>query len=276
MTAFTAQVADQFNNSVATNGVLISMGLTNGTFASGTTSSNSDANGSASFSDLVITNAGNNTLIASAPGLTSTNRSLVISPADLTLTLQQDAPAVTNAGATFTPAVAVRLADQYNNVVSNRTVTLSLLNGGGPLNGTLSRSTTNNGVATFNNLSINVPGTNYALVAVSTNSLSVTGQIFTVTVGAPSKLMYTTLPPSTATAGGTLSTFVVQVEDQFSNLISTGGVSIALALNTGSFASGTTNTVTDPDGSSTFFDIVINTAGTYTMTAMPGRCSHPP
>ncbi len=274
LTAFTAQVADQFNNSVATNGVLISMGLTNGTFASGTTSSNSDANGSASFSDLVITNAGNNTLIASAPGLTSTNRSLVISPADLTLTLQQDAPAVTNAGATFTPAVAVRLADQYNNVVSNRTVTLSLLNGGGPLNGTLSRSTTNNGVATFNNLSINVPGTNYALVAVSTNSLSVTGQIFTVTVGAPSKLMYTTLPPSTATAGGTLSTFVVQVEDQFSNLISTGGVSIALALNTGSFASGTTNTVTDPDGSSTFFDIVINTAGTYTMTAnSPGLTS---
>jgi len=273
LTAFTAQVADQFNNSIATNGVLISMGLTNGTFASGTTSSNSDVNGSASFSDLVITNAGNNILIASASGLTSTNRALVISPANLALILQQDAPGVTNAGATFTPAVAVRLADQYNNVVSNRTVTLSLLNGG-TLNGTLSRTTTNNGVATFNNLSINVPGTNYALVATSTNSLSVTGQTFTVTVGAASKLMYTTLPPSTAPAGSTLSTFVVQVEDQFSNFISGGGVPITLALNTGGFGSGTTNTVTDSDGSSTFFDIVINTAGTYTMTAnSPGLTS---
>jgi trimeric autotransporter adhesin len=266
LTPFTVQIADQFNNSVATNGVLISMGLTNGTFASGTISSNSDVNGSASFSDLVITNAGNNILIASASGLTSTNRPLVISPANLALTLQQDAPAVTNAGATFTPAVAVRLADQFNNVVSNRTVTLSLLNGG-TLNGTLSRSTTNNGVATFNNLSINVPGTNYALVAVSTNSLSVTGQTFTVTVGAPSKLMYTTLPPSTVTAGGTLSTFVVQVEDQFSNFISGGGVPITLSLNTGAFGSGTTNTVTDSDGSVTFIDVVINAAGTYTMTA---------
>jgi hypothetical protein len=266
LTSFTAQIADQFNNSVATNGVLISMGLTNGTFASGTISSNSDVNGSASFSDLVITNAGNNILIASASGLTSTNRSLVISPANLALTLQQDAPAVTNAGATFTPAVAVRLADQYNNVVSNRTVTLSLLNGG-TLNGTLSRTTTNNGVATFNNLNVTVPGTNYALLATSTNSLSVTGQTFTVTVGTPSKLMYTTIPPSTATAGSTLSTFVVQVEDQFSNPISGSGVPITLSLNTGSFGSGTTNTVTDSDGSATFIDIVFNTAGTYTMTA---------
>jgi len=55
------QIADQFTNNVATNGVLITMSLANGAFASGTTSSNSDVNGSATFSDLVVTNAGNNT-----------------------------------------------------------------------------------------------------------------------------------------------------------------------------------------------------------------------
>jgi sRNA-binding regulator protein Hfq len=274
LTNFVMQVQDQFNNSVPTNGVQITMTLSNGTFASGTTITNTDPTGSATIPDLVITNAGNNRVTASATGLTSTNKTLVILPALFTITFQQDAPSVTNAGAVFTPSVTVKIADQYSNFLTNRPVTMSLLNGGGSLFGTLVRTTAVNGVATFNDLNVHVPGTNYALIAISTNSLSVTGQTFTVTVGAASKLMYTTLPPSTAPAGSTLSTFVVQVEDQFSNFISGGGVPITLALNTGGFGSGTTNTVTDSDGSSTFFDIVINTAGTYTMTAnSPGLTS---
>ncbi len=268
LTPFTAQVVDQFNNNIATNGVPITMTLSNGTFASGTTVSNSDVNGSASFSDLIITNAGNNRLIASAPGLTSTNKILVVSPATLAMTFQQDAPSITNAGAVFTPSVAVRIADQFSNVLGNASVTLTLPNGG-TFNATGTRTTaTNNGVATFPGLNITVPGSNYVLVATSAaNSLAVTGQTFTVTVGPPAKLMYTTLPPSTATAGSTLSTFVVQVEDQFSNSNSVSGVPIALNLGTGTFASGTTNQTTTVDGSATFFDIVIDNVGTYTMTA---------
>jgi hypothetical protein len=274
LSAFTVQIQDQFNNNVPSSGVPITMGLATGTFASGTTPINSDVNGSATFGDLVITNAGNNTLTASSPGLTSANRSLVILPAPFAITFQQDAPSVTNAGAVFTPAVAVKITDVFNNVLSNATVTLSLRNGG-TLNGTLSHTTANTGVATFNNLSINVPGTNYALVAVSAaNSLSVTGNTFIVTTAPASKLAYTTLPVATNTAGQTLPTFVVQVEDQFNNAIATNGVPIAMTLNTGTFASGTPNTATDPDGSATFFDLVITNAGNRILTASaPGLTS---
>jgi hypothetical protein len=208
LSSFTVQITDPFGNSIPTNGVQLTMSLSTGAFASGTTTTNTDSNGSATISDLVITNAGNNTLTASAAGLTSANTALVILPTAYAITFQQDAPSPAIAGVTFAPPVAVRIADQYNNVLSNRTVTLSLLNGG-TLNGITSRTTTNNGVATFTNLTINVVGTNYALVASSTNSLSVTGNTFVVTTAAATKLLYTVLPPATSVAGATLTPFTV-------------------------------------------------------------------
>ncbi len=156
LSAFTMQIQDQFNNNIASSGVPITMSLASGTLASGTTPINSDVNGTATFGDLVITNAGNNTLTASSPGLTSANRSLVILPAPYAITFQQYAPSVTNAGAVF--PVAVRIADQFNNFLGNASVTLTLLNGG-TFNATGTRTTaTTNGVATFTGLNITVPG----------------------------------------------------------------------------------------------------------------------
>jgi sRNA-binding regulator protein Hfq len=274
LSAFTVQIQDQFNNNISSSGVPITMSLASGTFASGTTPINSDVNGSATFSDLVVTNAGNNILTASSPGLTSTNRSLTVLPAPFAITFQQDAPSVTNAGAVFTPAVAVKITDQFNNVLSNATVTLSLLNGG-TLNGTLSHTTTNNGVATFNNLSITVPGTNFALVATSAaNSLAVTGNTFTVTTAAASKLIYPVLPPASSIAGTNLTSFTVQVADQFNNSIATNGVPITMSLSNGVFASGTTLSNSAVDGSASFSDLVITNAGNNRLIASaPGLAS---
>src|ERR1039458_7288810 len=99
------------------------------------------------------------------------------------------------------------------------------LNGGGALNGTLSRLTDTNGVAAFTNLSINVAGINYSLTATITNpTLSVTGNVFTVTVAASTKLVYTSVPAITNAAGGTLSAFTVQIQDQFNNNVPSSGV----------------------------------------------------
>src|ERR1700682_6310071 len=101
------------------------------------------------------------------------------------------------------------------------------------------RATAANGVATFNNLSVSAAGTNYSLTAAITSpSLSVTGNTFVVTMAPATKLVYTTGPVATNTAGATMPTFVVQVEDQFGNLIPTNGVPITMTLNTGTFASG--------------------------------------
>ena len=80
-------------------------------------------------------------------------------------------PTSAGAGATLSPAVTVRVEDAAGNVVANDTssVTVAIGNnpGGGTLGGTLTVAAVN-GVATFNNLSINNPGTGYTLVATDT------------------------------------------------------------------------------------------------------------
>ncbi len=213
---FIAQVADSFNNAISTGNVSITMSLGTGTFASGTTNIFTDLDGTSTYFDLVITNAGNNILTASAPGLASTNRPItVLDTAISNIAFVQDAPSVTNAGAVFTPSVTVRVTDTLNNGVSNATVTVSL-NGGGTLNGTLTHTTAANGVATFNNLSINQPGNAYSLTASLTNSLSVTGQTFAITVGPIARYVVTAATPQ---ARGVAFGVTVTAQDVASNTV---------------------------------------------------------
>ncbi len=270
MAGIVVQIQDAAGNSIPSNGVPITVALNAGGFTSGTTTILTAPNGSATFTDLVINTSGNYTLTASAAG----NIFTATAPAPFTIAaatpsviqITQDAPALNTAGTIFSPAVTVRVTDSLSNPATNTLVTLSLL-GGGSLSGTVAHVTDVTGVATFNNLSISLAGTNYALVANSVNSLSVTGNTFVVTTGAATKLVYTTGPVATNTAGVTMPTFVVQVEDQFGNFIPTNGVPIAMALNTGTFASGTTPVNTGAGGSASFGDLVITNAGNNTLTA---------
>src|ERR1017187_9541851 len=89
----------------------------------------------------------------------------------------------------------------------------------------------------------------------------------TESAGAATKLGYTTSPGATNTAGATMTSVVVQVQDQFGNNVPTNNVAITVALSTGAFASGTTNVNTGAGGSATFNNLVINPAGSYTLTA---------
>jgi hypothetical protein len=92
--------------------------------------------------------------------------------ADHLVFLQQ--PTDTAAGDTMA-AVIVEIVDQFGNVVigdNTDTITLSVGNnaGGGTLSGTLTLTVTN-GVATFSDLSIDLPGTGYTLSATTSGSL---------------------------------------------------------------------------------------------------------
>ena len=74
-------------------------------------------------------------------------------------------PTAFTPGATITPPVVVAVRDGFGNLITTSTlpVTLALGTPGGTLSGTLTRNAVN-GLATFNNLSINAAGT-YTLVA---------------------------------------------------------------------------------------------------------------
>jgi hypothetical protein len=111
----------------------------------------------------------------SAGSATSAAASLTVSPAAADHLLFLQGPTDTAAGQAIGPAVVVAVVDRFGNVVTSDntdTVTLSLgaNPGGGTLSGTLT-VTVVNGVATFGDLSIDLPGAGYTLHATVGGSL---------------------------------------------------------------------------------------------------------
>jgi hypothetical protein len=160
----------------------------NGATLLGTTIVNAVA-GVANFSDLSIQKAGTGfKLSASAPGTAGINSaSFAITPDVATTTHFASQPTTTTAG---TPIAAfnVDVRDQYNNVVKSfaGSVTLSIAAGTGAPGAVLSGTTTLPlvlGVATFSDLSINLPGsgnTAYRLSASSTGLTPVVSNAFSI------------------------------------------------------------------------------------------------
>jgi hypothetical protein len=156
----------------------------NGATLGGTLTVNA-VNGVATFSNLVITKSGTGFKLqaTSAGTAAGTSGSFVINP-DVATTLHFAVQPTTGLhGASITPAVQVDARDQFNNVVkafvSNITVAITAGTGtaGAVLSGTTSVAATA-GVATFQNLSINLVGTAYKLTATAAGVTSATSSAF--------------------------------------------------------------------------------------------------
>jgi len=133
-------------------------------------------NGVATFSDLSIDKGGQGyTLLAQAAGMTEIESSAfnVLTsgvtgcgrPTHLVIRVQ---PGNTRAGAAITPAVQVAAHDNSGNIAGGFTGDITMSIGRNPSGGTLSGTLTVSavdGVATFNDLRIDRPGTTYTLVA---------------------------------------------------------------------------------------------------------------
>ena len=126
------------------------------------------------------------------------------------------------AGATISPAVTVQLQDAGANPVSiaGTTITLSLTSGSGTLSGTASRVTNASGLATFNDLSIDLAGSKQ-LTAASAGLASAVSGAFTITAGAAAAVAATGGTPQTAQASGAFPTpLLVTVTDSEGNPVS--------------------------------------------------------
>src|SRR5260370_39635118 len=99
----------------------------------------------------------------------------------------------------MSPGVTVQGQDIFGNFVPGVSVNMSLSTGNGSLSGTTARTTDSSGVATFDDLSINLTG-NKKLTAIS-GALS-TGEsvAFAIRPAAAHHLTIQTQPASTATA----------------------------------------------------------------------------
>jgi hypothetical protein len=269
--AATVQLRDAFGNNVATSGVAVTVALSSGTGAlSGTLTRSTNASGLASFNDLSINLAGAKNLRAASAGLTpDTSAAFTISAgAASRVTILQE-PTSTTANTSIAPPVTVQLVDAFGNAISSSGVvlTVSLVAGTGTLSGTLSRSTIGPGIATFDDLSINLAGSKNLRVA-GTGLTADTSAAFTILAGAATKVVFVQ-QPTNGSAGSALSPAVtVQLQDASNNNVPSSGVSVTLALSSGTGTlSGTATRTTDAAGLATFNDLSVDLAGAKALSA---------
>jgi uncharacterized repeat protein (TIGR01451 family) len=198
-------------------------------------------NGVATFSNLSINKTGNGyTLQATSGGLApDTSDGFNITPAAATQLVFQQQPTDTQAGATISPAVIVHALDANDNIATNFNGSVTIEIADNPAGGTLSPSpaqaTAVNGVATFNNLSIDAAGNDYTLQATSGALAPVTSDQFDIFPGNAVRIEFIE-QPTTTVAGQTISPAVtVRAVDGNGNTSTsfTGTITIAIQNNPG-------------------------------------------
>jgi hypothetical protein len=95
----------------------------------------------------------------------------------------------------------------------------------------------------------------------------------TVAAGAANKLAFTPATPGPGTAGSSIPSVAVSVEDAYGNVVTgQNSGSITISVHSGSPQSSFTTGITPVNvtgGEATFSDLVVDTAGSYTFTAAP-------
>ena len=230
-------------------------------------------NGTRTFiNTVVLVTAGNWTVSATDTvnsSITGSTASIAVIPAVATHLVFGLSPTNTVAGVTISPAVTVRILDQYGNLVtsdSSDQITLAVATGPGSFTGgSTTTVTTIAGVATFSNLQLDTAGT-YNLRATGTSGLSgSTSNFFTVSPAAASSI--TVSAPATVTAGRAFSV-TVTAHDQFGNIAT--GYTGTVRFTTNDPGAGVVVPVNSTlvNGTRTFTNaVVLVTAGNRTVTA---------
>jgi len=301
LTSFSVSVVDTYGNieTIGTGaGDAITLSLatepTGGAFnsVSGTYTSVAALNGTATFSGIVLDTAGSYTFTAtdttrSLPTVTSAPPTVIIPAKASQLVFSTQPPASTAATSTF--GVALTIEDAYGNIETTDDNNVALNLATDPCDGSLTGTTTEaavSGRATFSNLQVVTACAGYQLMAIDgTDSLtSPLSNLFSITAATPAQLVYNPEPPTLGTAGSTLTSFSVSVEDTYGNTETTGtGASDAITLSLatkptgGAFnsVSGTYSGVAALNGTATFSGVVLDTAGSYTFTATDSTTTLP-
>jgi len=268
----TVQLEDQYGNDISQSGVDINLALILGTGPlNGTLTRQTNAGGLATFDNLSLNLTGTKQLQATSTGLASEDsNTFVIGAAAATQLVFVQQPTDAVAGVAISPSVTVQLLDQFGNLANQAGVdiTLSLLTGSGTLSGTVTRATNASGLATFNDLSINLVGTK-SLQATSSGLTSATSNNFVISAAPASQVVFVQQPTDT-TAGNNISPAVtVQVQDQFGNNVSQSGTSVTVSLNSGTGPlQGSLTQTTNASGLATFNDLRIDVIGAKTLQAV--------
>lgn len=259
------RLLDVTGNMVAQGEVEVTVSIASGAGAlGGTVTVMTSEDGEATFTDLSILGlVGERTLSFSAPDLVADTSHVIVVTAGAAsqLVMLQEPSEVVASGASFGTQPSVRLLDVSENVVAQAgvEVTAAIDSGGGTLQGTVTTTTDEEGVATFTDLSI------LGLVGERTLSFSaadlttVTSANMEVTAGAASQLAMLTQPSPTAQTGVVFADQpAVQLRDASGNVVSESGTEVSVAIATGEDTlGGTLSAMTDSNGVATFSGLVI-------------------
>ena len=277
LTAILATVQDAFGNTITSNTSTVTIAVATGPvgagFTAGSTTQVAAVNGVATFSNLILSTTGTYTFTVTDGSLTSaTTGSITINAAAASKVVLTSVPTIGTAGSALT-AIEATFQDGSGNTVTSNTSTVTIAVATGPVGaGFTAGSTTQvaavNGVATFNNLILNMAGTYTFTVTDGSLTSSTTGSI-TINAAGAFLLAFNSsdLPPSTGTAGGVLAPIQVVVYDSYGNTVTsnTSTVTLAVASGPAGFTSGSTLTATAVNGVATFSNLTLNTAGTYSL-----------
>ncbi len=183
-------------------------------------------------------------------------------------------PSDLTAGDPFSPVVTVEVLDVNNNLVNNATHSITISFHTNTAGGTLLGTTTVaavNGVATFTDLSVDMVGTGYRLMATASGLQDpAPSNTFAVVAGAADKLAFGQQPTNNDPAVPLTPAVTVQIQDQFGNLVtsSTANVDMEIGINAGAGTLSGGVSVAASGGVATFNSISIDKAGDgYTLVA---------
>ena len=203
---------------------------------------------------------------------------VVVNPAPAASLSFTSNPTSTSAGTTINPGtgVVVTASDQFNNVATGFTGSVSIGLTGGTAGAQLSGTNPKNavaGVATFTNLSVDSAGTGYTLQAASGGLTGATSTAFDITPGPVTQLKFT-VQPTTTPAGSFIAPSVqVTAQDVVGNKVTsfTSSIRVSIGNNGGTPTPGTlsgTTSVNAIAGVASFSDLSINKSGPgYTLVA---------
>ncbi|MDF5690152.1 invasin domain 3-containing protein [Aquirufa aurantiipilula] len=273
----TAQLVDANNNPVSTSGKTVtwSKSNANGSFSSGTSTTDASGTATVTFTAHTVANTvttitatDNTTLTGTTPNITSDASGA--SKLVVTNIAQQ------TAGNGF--AVTVTLTDDNGNVVNataNGIVTLTRKTGTGTLGGTVTGTiTSGTSAVTISGVTYTKAETGVVLTATGSDAGNVNGKIgdsnaFTVVAGAADATASTLTPTSASiVADGSTQVLVVTAKDANGNNLTAGGATVTITKSSGS---GTIGSVSD-NGNGTYSATVTapNVAGSGVFVATLG------
>jgi hypothetical protein len=275
---------DQFGNLILTSSTQVTASLVTISLGGNATAAQLSgtatlklAKGVASFTNLSINQPGDFQIQVNGGGFPAANTNTLHSvfvPTHLAFTQQ---PLQQIAGNTFTPSIVISILDAGNRVdtTNNSLVTLTL-KGNGTLNGTVTVAAID-GVATFDDLSIEQAGT-YTLSATTAGLPAAKSASFKIVPDATTAhLVATTLPPGPVVVGKKLPSIVVQVQDQFGNRITTDHSPVTISMAAGP-TNGTligTTVVNTSGGVATFKNLLFPVAGSYSLNLTDASLADP-